>query len=48
MTLEDTINNREKFVRYFVMTFPETLIDNELNVIAVEKELKETWVRLGR
>ena len=42
MTLEDTFNKREKFVRYFVMTFPGTLIDNELNVIAVDKELKES------
>ena len=41
MTLEDTFNKREKFVRYFVMTFPGTLIDNEVNVIAVDKELKE-------
>ena len=41
MNFEETFNSRPKFPRFFVMKFPGVEIDTKLNVIAVDKEIKD-------
>ena len=39
--LEDIFENDSEFPSYYVLNFPGTYIDSEINVIAVDTEIKQ-------
>ena len=41
MNFEETFNSRPNFPRFFTMKFPGVEIDTKLNILAVDKEIKD-------